>query len=394
MKRIASLFTYPWDLHDEGIDRALDVMTGTAGMTSICLAVSYHISTYFLPHNPRRKIYYGEHGALYFQPDATKYRKTTIRPHVSEVVDGPHYLPAIIERTRAKGIEFAVWVVYCFNHYLARTFPSCAKVDPFGSPYHAQLCPANPDVRAYFLAMTDDIVANYHPDAFHIESLSYLPFRYGFLNPKVLSDITPLCEFLMGLCYCPHCLAAADRAGLDGERFRADVAGFLEKELARLPGKDEMTPLTDEHVNTLFDGRLSQFLQTRADVATSLFEEVVATVRSYGTTAIQTVVPTQEDLLSSGLRPDRVRPLLDRTLGGLPSERVAAAVQALRRTLPERTKILVNFHPAAMRDADELVSRARQYRDGGVDGYTAYNYGLLRMEHLRWLDQVRRVWSE
>jgi len=44
--------------------------------------------------------------------------------------------------------------------------------------------------------------------------LSYLRFEYGFLNPKVLTEITPLDRFLLGLCFCPHCVAAAVRAAI------------------------------------------------------------------------------------------------------------------------------------------------------------------------------------
>ena len=48
----ATIYTYPWDLTDEGIDSALDTIAHTAGLNSVSLAQSYHVSTYFLPHNP------------------------------------------------------------------------------------------------------------------------------------------------------------------------------------------------------------------------------------------------------------------------------------------------------------------------------------------------------
>ena len=76
----ATIYTYPWDLTDEGIDSALDTIAHTAGLNSVSLAQSYHISTYFLPHNPRRPLYWGEEGALYFQPSATFYDESPIAP--------------------------------------------------------------------------------------------------------------------------------------------------------------------------------------------------------------------------------------------------------------------------------------------------------------------------
>ena len=50
----ASICTYPWDLVDEGVDNALDNIQHIAGLNDVVLALSYHISTYFLPHNPKK----------------------------------------------------------------------------------------------------------------------------------------------------------------------------------------------------------------------------------------------------------------------------------------------------------------------------------------------------
>ena len=60
MPKRATIYTYPWDLSDEGVDNALNTIADTAGLNSVSLAQSYHVSTYFLPHNPRRPLYWGE----------------------------------------------------------------------------------------------------------------------------------------------------------------------------------------------------------------------------------------------------------------------------------------------------------------------------------------------
>src|SRR4051812_25651282 len=49
------MWTYTWDLADEGIDPALVAIKNVARMESVSLAVAYHISTFFLPHNPKRQ---------------------------------------------------------------------------------------------------------------------------------------------------------------------------------------------------------------------------------------------------------------------------------------------------------------------------------------------------
>ena len=71
---VGLLYTYPWDLADEGVDAALDRIVDLTGCSEIQLAPSYHVSNYFLPHNPKSPIRFGENGAVFFRPDS--YRAT------------------------------------------------------------------------------------------------------------------------------------------------------------------------------------------------------------------------------------------------------------------------------------------------------------------------------
>ena len=147
------------------------------------------------------------------------------------------------------------------------------------------LCPARPLVRDYARALCRDIAAQFQPDEFHLESLGYLHFSYGFRNPKVGVKITPFCELLMGLCYCQHCLQRAGALGLDGESFRADVAEYLARELASEPTPEDMQPPSAEFLATAFSGRLQTFLNARVEAATSLVEEAIAIANQSGARA-------------------------------------------------------------------------------------------------------------
>ena len=102
MPERATVYTYPWDLTDQGIDTALDLITHGAGLNSISLAQSYHVSTYFSPHNPRRPIYWGEEGAIYFQPSEAFYSESPIKPLISEVVTSSAYMRELVGRIHDK----------------------------------------------------------------------------------------------------------------------------------------------------------------------------------------------------------------------------------------------------------------------------------------------------
>ena len=63
-----SVWAYPWDLHDIGLDRALGLLADQ-GVTMVSLATSYHAGRFLQPGNPKRRVYFPEDGTVYYQPD-------------------------------------------------------------------------------------------------------------------------------------------------------------------------------------------------------------------------------------------------------------------------------------------------------------------------------------
>ena len=388
----ATIYTYPWDLTDEGIDSALDIIAHTAGLNSVSLAQSYHVSTYFLPHNPRRPLYWGEEGALYFQPSAAFHDESPIAPLVSNVVDGPDYMRRIADKIRERGLDLTSWLVFNYNHYLPQRYPDAAKHDPFGHINFAQLCPASPLVRDYARALCRDIAAQFQPDEINLESLGYLHFSYGFRNPKIGVKITPFCELLMGLCYCQHCLQRASALGLDGESFRADVAEYLARELAAEPAPEDMQPPSAEYLATAFSGRLQTFLDARVEAATSLVEEVIAIANQ---AAARASFFGGRDRTVNGLDSDRVLRnvyMVNAGVGGEP-DALADSVRTLRGEFPADTDLSAIINPGSFADSDALVTHLTALHRAGVNGYAFYNYGLIRRAHLEWLGTCRHLWK-
>ena len=388
----ATIYTYPWDLSDEGIDSALDTIAHTAGLNSVSLAQSYHVSTYFLPHNPRRPLYWGEEGALYFEPSSAFYDESPIAPLISSVVDGPDYMRRIADAIRACGLDLTSWLVFNYNHYLPQRYPDAAKRDPFGHLNLAQLCPASPLVRAYARALCRDIAAQFQPDEFHLESLGYLHFNYGFRNPKIGVQITPFCELLLGLCYCRHCLQRAGARGLDGEGFRADVAEYLTRQLASEPTPEAMQPPSAEDIAAAFSGRLQTLLDARVQAATSLVEEAVAIAAQAGA---RVSFFGGRDRVVNGLDAERVLHnvyMVNAGVSGAP-DALAASVRTLRGEFPANTGLSAIVHPGGFADNAALGEHLTALRRAGVHGYAFYNYGLIRRAHLEWIGTHRHLWA-
>ncbi|HYM13198.1 MAG TPA: hypothetical protein VEU62_20830, partial [Bryobacterales bacterium] len=385
------IYTYTWDLNDEGLDLALDRIANLAGCREVMLAVSYHLATYFLPHNPRRPIYYGGDGAVYFTPDLRRYRKTRIRPRVSPVVTGPDFLHRIVEAVHKHGLQFGAWIVYLFNHHLPATYPEFAKHDAFGNPYPGQLSPAPPDVQEYVVSMTQDIVENYRPAAVHVESLSRLHYSYGFQNPKVLSRIPPRAEFLLGLCFNPASLAQARAAGMDAEKFRQEVAAWLRPRLEKLPRRADLEPPTDAWIAEAFDGRLRQYLDAGSVHATALWQRVAEVIHRGGA-KLQTILATPQDTVRSDLAVS-VNPHIDRLTidpvdGGDASRQ---HVRDQRRQIAPGGAVMVSLQPGQFTEPGPVEQQVHAAVAAGAGGATFYNYGLLREEQLGFIGQALRT---
>ena len=60
-----------------------------------------------------------------------------------------------------------------------------------------------------------------------VEALTFMPFDHGYHHERALIELDARTRFLLGLCFCPHCLLPARRPGPtwpgSGEWVRAEV---------------------------------------------------------------------------------------------------------------------------------------------------------------------------
>jgi hypothetical protein len=81
-----SMWTYPWDIQDQGIDGTFADLRDRAGLNTISLATSYHAGRFLQPRSPEQKAYFPEDGTVYFKPDAQLWSDKEIRPLVAQNV--------------------------------------------------------------------------------------------------------------------------------------------------------------------------------------------------------------------------------------------------------------------------------------------------------------------
>lgn len=384
---MGSLYTYPWDLTDEGLDISLDRIVDLTGCREVMLTPCYHQSTYFRPHNSEGPVYFGENGAVYFTPDLSRYTETLMRPRVSAVVDHPEYFERIVEGIERRGLKLGVWIVYTFQTYMSQRYPQFAKHDAFGTAYEGQLSVSPEDVQCYFAALTSDIVERFKPSVVLIESL----MRRGFSVPlKRRAEMSPQCQFLMALDFNPAAIANADKAGMDAEGFRQEVRQWLRLRLSRLPTEDDERPVTDEWLAEAFGGRLDGYQEICRATTTSLWLRVAEIIRRGGASiqadTWERARQRYNDLGSA------IDGSIDRVPTGAltPSEESICRVRDIKNRIAENGEVYVTPSAGRLTDSGPLEEQVEAAKDAGASGALFYNYGLLREEELAFIGSSLR----
>jgi hypothetical protein len=267
------IYAFATDLLDEGVDSALNEMLQGAGMSGVTIAATYHQSRDVFPHNPRRTVAFLDAGC-YFRPNMARYLSTGIEPVQHESCFGVDPLAVAREATAARGAALNAWLVCLHDVPAGVTQPHLAQRNMFGDPMRTGLCPANPQVRAYLAAMSGDL-ARYECDSLIAEALHFQPFRHGYHHERCFVELDELGEFLLGLCFCAHCMTWAESAGVDASRVREWCIATMRRSLTGENVVEDQRELNREEASHLAGGEMGGFLQMRENVVSTLVCELV-----------------------------------------------------------------------------------------------------------------------
>ncbi len=404
-------FAFATDLLDEGVDTALDRLLGPpgAGFGGVTVAAVYHAARDVFPHNPAGRVRYLEGGACYFRPDAGRYVGGAVRPLPAAVTQDADPFALLRDATAERSAGLHAWTVYLHTDRPGDTDPSLVQRNVYGDPYLTDLCPANPDVRAYAVALTGDL-ARYGCDTVLAESLHFHPLGHGYHHERYLFDLPPLAEFLLGLCFCEHCRSAGHRAGVDVDGLVTVATGLLDRAMAG-DAVGEPGELTVESVAMVAGGELAGYLSCRQQTVTGLVAEVAAALAGSGTglefldqagaakgyaTGLPEGVPAADAAWQFGVDVAAVGRLVAgyRMLGyAQDPARVRADAAAYRRRLGGGVPLRCVLRPGRPDCASPANLTAKldvldAPGSADVAGVDFYHYGLLPM---RTVDMVGRV---
>jgi hypothetical protein len=372
----AGLYTYAWDLDAEGYDAAVGRIA-EAGFTAVNLATSYHAGKFILPHNPRRRVLFAEDGALYFQPDLSRYGRIQPRVH-SLVTADTSPVGQLSAAVRQHGLDYVAWTVCLHNSWLGERYPDATMQTAFGDPLIHSLNPVHPDVREYLVAMIGDLVSQHEVAAIELESPGYMGFTHGYHHEIIGVHLDPVQETLLSISFAPVEIEGAAAVGIDAARLRQWVATLLDRcwnEGIPVHVDDEPAP---EAATLLADPEMVAYRQwQRAQVAS-----LSAAVRD----AIKAVSPQTEIRHFAAMNvgdPDAgVDTALletgDSVLTGYAATPEAAAERMAPLAGLDMPKWgMVRAIQPEVTDPAQIGPLVDAWRAQGVAGIDVYNYGLM-----------------
>lgn len=400
-----SIFMFATDLHDEGFDTVLERVEFT-GLDAVTLACAYHHARDVFPHNPVRRVRFLEGGAVFFRPEPSRFAGLRIQPHASTLTAQLDPLGETVERAGRLGLAVRGWTVFLHNTTLGSRHPECALQNAFGDPYITCLCPANPDVRAYAVALAASI-AGYGVESILAESLSYHPFDHGYHHERAFVPLSPVMRYLLGLCFCEHCMAAASADGIDGPALRSAVRGALEAALS--VGGVVDGAVERDAIGWLLDGELGRYLAVRERIVTSLVAEVTDAVSRTGGTSMLFMDPSGATKGYATGRPmgDPAPTIawqdgidisaVARASHGLSvigyavdPQRLRFDLDAYRALTPSGSPLSVAMRPM-LPDCDgpeNLRAKVRLARELDVAWIDFYHYGFMPLGQLEWISEA------
>jgi hypothetical protein len=378
-----SIYCFATDLADEGVETVLDNVQDRGGLGGVTFAAAYHEGRDVFPHNPVHKVRFLESGAVFFEPEAL--RTTRLQPPLSEVAA---IAPELLAAADRRGLAVRAWTVFLHNGALAAAHPDCAPENAFGDRYVTDLCPAHPDVRAFAVALAADVAA-LGVRTICAESLHYHSLEHGYAHERYFVTLGARVRYLLGLCFCTYCLAAAGRSGVDGDEIRHRARDEIEHVFGG-----------GEPGDALQRDEFEVYARVREEVVSSLVAEVAAATRAGGAelefielsgavmgyaTGRPTGPPAPSIAWQLGVDVAGVA----RTCDGISAIGYAADPARVRGDLEAygdaAVSVIFRPTPPDCKSVSDLRAKVEVARERGLRRADFYHYGFMRLDALDWI---------
>jgi len=399
----AGLFTFAYDIADEGAETVVANAADRAGADSILMAVTYHEGRDVFPHGRSHHLRYLEPGSTFFRPNVALYAESPIKPRQSALATAGDPLEALLAAASRRDVDVHAWTVFLHHDRIGEHLAYVPR-NAFGDAIQTDLCASNPGARAWARALARD-VASRGVTSIVAEAVQFFPLEHGVHHERYFLPLGPRTRYLLGLCFCDACLAEARSHGVDGARLarwaRSEVERAFEGDVDDPPGQ-----LSRDEMARMADGDLGAYMRMREGVVASLIGELRTVASEFGVrltylepsgalkgyaTGRPTGDPSPTVAWQLGLDLATLASVsddLEMLAYAADTAWIAGDLAAYRAVLGDGPGLIAAFRPTApdsttvenLRSKLELAARA------GVHRVDFYHYGLMRLDAL---DRIR-----
>ncbi|WP_085901899.1 hypothetical protein [Kiloniella majae] len=383
-----SMWAYPWDLQDLGLDMTYHDYQQLAGVNGISLAVSYHAGRFLQPRSPKRKSYYPEDGTIYFIPDENLWAGKEIQPLVAQNLhESGDMLSPLINDRKHHGLSVSCWTVCLHNSRLGFKHPDHVARNAFGDPSYYSLCPNSNAVRDYVTTLVANLTHSYRPDMVELETIGFMGFDHGYHHEKDGLGLKDEDNFLLSICFCDHCTKAAQDEGIDALTAKKDVQDLISQACSRETPEAQFSQFQEQKLECFKNHTaLYAFLKWRTQAST----KIVQSIKEATHPDSKIVVIEGENAWRDGVDIKAIGQVCDGVILCAYTATASEVTNILTETRnylgPEKYLGLgVSLFHDQTPTPEILSERVNAAVKAGVDGINYYNYGLVPETRLGWV---------
>lgn len=380
-----------------------------AGASELMFFTSlYHGYRLLLRRYPRRAIYSLETDRVFYEPDLSLYKDSSLKPERSLDAPDVDYLATLTSACHAEGLQLSALIPMCAGERIAQARPDMAVENLYGARDRLFLCYNNPDVRAYRLAMIRDIVGRYDVDALILDKIPQT-----MLEQTAFSGLfDPPLRTVGSFCFCQHCKTRGQKSGLDLDEVQAKALEIANRSLKIPPHivaalGDQLSGDTEIPLLLLEEPLMRRMLEFRFETAIEFVREARSLAKrlrpritfqaafvppshiGHDMTSPRSWLAIQSYKMYAGVfdeiycvvhwSPDVVR---------FETERAVAATE-------RKTKIITSMRLYGPTRPEEVALLADSALDGGASGVSFLGYDVttdeLLLELRKWVDTRREI---
>ncbi len=385
------LFAYPWDILDRGPEAFVEDCCNL-GVNRVHATTLYHSGKFLLPRNRKTRVYFPESGSLYVDVDHGKFANG-IKPATSAIA-ASGWWKELSKAAGNSGVGLAAWTVFHHSSTLAAKHPELAIRNLFGDTYPFALCPSHQEVRGYSVALAAAIQSTEAFDTLDLETIGFLGFAHGYHHEVTAVPLGALETFLLSLCFCPACCAAAEQDGIAVDPLREYLQRLL---LTKLNADDSAARHPDnlEQLLTLVATfpPLQHYIQRRLNTVTDLVRRIRSAIAGMRLGVFtSSFVGSPSNVWMEGVSLLDLQPTTDvfhlLAYSANSDEVNSDLLFCLNQVDPSRLNLTINLGLPITPTLDHAMAKIDFAWNRGVRQFSFFNHGLLGEARLQWVKEI------